>query len=191
MVGNVGETGDWRTGTEGGSGPRMGQDRGWGGRSGQHGGMVPSSPAPLPHRAPSGLESALAQVGDRWSLLVVDALLDGPRRFGQLQVAVAGIATNVLTQRLRHLEGCRVVVARPYSHRPPRSAYELSAAGRELAGALRLLAQWGADTRGPTSTVDATALAHAACGTPLQARWWCPTCDLPVDEPDDGTLIWA
>jgi DNA-binding HxlR family transcriptional regulator len=161
------------------------------GQSGQHGGMVPPSPAPDPRPAPTGLESALAQVGDRWSLLVVDALLDGPRRFGQLQEAVTGIATNVLTHRLRHLEGGRVVVARPYSHRPPRSAYELSAAGRELAGALRMLAQWGADTRGPTSTADAAPLAHAVCGTPLQARWWCPTCDLPVDEPDDGPLIWA
>jgi DNA-binding HxlR family transcriptional regulator len=161
------------------------------GRSGHHGEMVPSPPAPRPRPAPTGLESALTQVGDRWSLLVVDALLDGPRRFGQLQEAVSGIATNVLTQRLRHLEEARVVVARPYSHRPPRSAYELSAAGRELAGALRMLAQWGADTRGPTSTADAAPLAHAVCGTPLQARWWCPTCDLPVDEPDDGPLIWA
>jgi DNA-binding HxlR family transcriptional regulator len=155
-------------------------------RSGpDHEGPFPTDPAP------TGLEAALAQVGDRWSFLVVDALLDGPRRFGQLQETVAGIATNVLTQRLRHLEAARVLVTRPYSQRPFRSAYELSAAGRDLAGALRLLAQWGADTRGPTAPTGAVPLAHAVCGTPLQARWWCPTCDLPVDEPDDGPLIWA
>jgi DNA-binding HxlR family transcriptional regulator len=140
-----------------------------------------------PQRSPlTALELALAQVGDRWSLLVVDALLEGPRRFGELQDAVAGIATNVLTQRLRHLEGARVVVARPYSERPPRSAYELTGTGRELAGALRLLAQWGADTQPAAGTPE-----HGVCGTPLQARWWCPTCDLPVDEPGEGPLVWA
>jgi DNA-binding HxlR family transcriptional regulator len=134
---------------------------------------------------PSALDRALSQVGDRWSFLLVDALLDGPRRFGELQAAVAGIATNVLTQRLRTLESTRVVVARPYSRRPPRVAYELTSAGRELAGALRLLAQWGADAQ------TAPTAAHAACGTPLEARWWCPTCDRMVDDPGDGPLIFA
>ena len=75
---------------------------------------------------------------------MVAALLDGPRRFGELQEEVEGIAPNVLTQRLRQLERNALVVARPYSERPPRFVYELSASGRELAGALRLLAGWGA-----------------------------------------------
>ena len=114
------------------------------------------------------------RVGDRWTLLVVEALLDGPRRFGDLQEAVAGIAPNILTQRLRRLEREGLVVAQPYSERPPRFVYELTAAGRELAGALRLLADWGARHSG------AEPLRHAACGTPLEARWYCPTCDAPV-----------
>jgi DNA-binding HxlR family transcriptional regulator len=146
------------------------------------------TPAPTPGAegpAPSALDRALSQVGDRWSFLLVDALLDGPRRFGELQAAVAGIATNVLTQRLRSLESARVVVARPYSRRPPRVAYELTSVGRELAGALRLLAQWGADAH------TAPTAAHAACGTPLEARWWCPTCDRMVDDPGEGPLIFA
>src|SRR5687767_11320822 len=120
-----------------------------------------------PHRA--SLEAALDAVGDRWSLLLVDALLAGPQRFGDLRDAVSGIAPTVLTQRLRHLQEHGLVVARPYSERPPRSVYELSASGRGLAGALRLLADWGArrgTDEGPR---------HAACGTPLEARWWCPT----------------
>jgi DNA-binding HxlR family transcriptional regulator len=88
---------------------------------------------------PSPLADALARVGDRWTLLVVGALMDGPRRFGDLQEDVPGIAPNILTQRLRHLEAEALVVARPYSERPPRMVYELSAAGRELAGVLRFL----------------------------------------------------
>src|ERR671917_712585 len=90
------------------------------------------------------LAAALERVGDRWTLLVVEALLDGPRRFGDVAEAVPGIAPNILTQRLRHLEREALVVARPYSERPPRFVYELTSAGAELAGALRLLAHWGA-----------------------------------------------
>ena len=127
---------------------------------------------------------ALERIGDRWTLLVVDALLDGPRRFNELQQAVPGIAPNVLSQRLRHLEREALVVARPYSQRPPRFEYALTGAGRELVGALRLLADWGA--RGAP---DAEPLTHARCGTPVEARWWCPTCAEIVDEPEEATAV--
>jgi DNA-binding HxlR family transcriptional regulator len=90
------------------------------------------------------LDQALAALGDRWSLLVVDALMAGPRRFGELQEAVAGIAPNVLSARLRSLERHGVLVAEPYSLRPLRYRYELTARGEELAEPLRLLAAWGA-----------------------------------------------
>ncbi len=132
------------------------------------------------------LEDAVTRVGDRWTLLLVDALLAGPRRFGDLQEDLNGIAPNVLTQRLRHLEREGVVVATPYSQRPPRSVYQLTASGQELAGALRLLAQWGA---GAGRHNDAEPLRHPACGTALETRWWCPTCSRVVDDPDeDGTI---
>lgn len=132
---------------------------------------------------PSALDAALARVGDRWALLVVDALLAGPRRFGELQHEVNGIASNVLSSRLRQLEREGVVVARPYSERPPRAAYELTGAGIELAGALRLLADWGAGADG-----DAEPLRHPACGTALEARWYCPTCARSVDDHESEGL---
>jgi len=134
-----------------------------------------------------GLAEALTRVGDRWSLLVVSALFGGPRRFNQLQEELGGIATNVLAQRLRNLEALGVLVATPYSERPPRFAYELTASGHELAGAVRLLAQWGADRSGGV----AGALTHGECGTPLEAHWYCPTCSRVVsdDEPDDPVFI--
>jgi DNA-binding HxlR family transcriptional regulator len=128
------------------------------------------------------LAAALAAVGDRWTLLLIAALLDGPRRFGELQGEVQGIAPNVLTQRLRQLERNALVVAHAYSRRPPRFVYELSDAGRELAGALRLLAGWGA-----RNAEGAAAPRHAPCGTPMEARWWCPTCERPaaIEEGED------
>ena len=134
----------------------------------------------MPPRAPaSPLADALARVGDRWTLLVVAALLDGPRRFNQLQDELEGIAPNVLSARLKALAEQALVVAQPYSDRPPRFVYELSDPGRELAGALRLLADWGARTGGGDP------YRHDACGTPLEARWWCPSCGQIVDGPPD------
>lgn len=131
----------------------------------------------------SPLDEALARVGDRWSLLVVEALLGGPRRFGDLADAVAGIAPNVLSQRLKHLEKEGVIVAQPYSRRPPRFEYALTGSGRGLAGALRLLADWAAQGSGV-----AEAPRHAACGTPMEARWYCPTCARSVDEREEPEI---
>jgi DNA-binding HxlR family transcriptional regulator len=135
-------------------------------------------------REPSPLEAALERVGDRWSLLVVEALLDGPRRFNELGEAVPGIAPNILTDRLRRLERERIVVATPYQERPPRMSYALTADGRDLASALRLLADWGARRVPNADGSVAAPMRHSRCGTPLEARWFCPTCDLAVDEPD-------
>src|SRR3954451_13562377 len=99
----------------------------------------------MKHRAPATpLADALSRVGDRWTLLVVAALLDGPKRFNELQDELEGIAPNVLSSRLKALAEQALAVAQPYSERTPRFVYELSESGRELAGALRLLADWGA-----------------------------------------------
>ena len=131
--------------------------------------------------ADSALAAALDRVGDRWSLLLVDALLLAPRRFNDLAEAVGGIAPNILTDRLRRLEREGIVVATAYSQRPLRMEYALTAAGRELAGALRLLADWGA-RRSPLGTDAHEPLRHLTCGTSLEARWYCPTCGEAVDE---------
>jgi len=125
----------------------------------------------------SPLAEALARVGDRWTLLVVEALLSGPRRFNELLDQVPGIAANILSERLKRLEREALLVARPYSERPPRAAYQLTTEGQELAGALRLLAYWAAGHADPT-----LAPRHPACGTPIEARWYCPTCDCLVDD---------
>ena len=139
---------------------------------------------PAARRDPSPLEAALERVGDRWSLLLVEALLAGPRRFNELGEAVAGIAPNILTDRLRRLERERIVVATPYQERPPRMSYALTADGHDLASALRLLADWGARNAPESDGSTAAPIRHSRCGSPLEARWYCPTCDIAVDEPD-------
>jgi DNA-binding HxlR family transcriptional regulator len=127
----------------------------------------------------SALASALERVGDRWSLLVVEALLDGPRRFGELAGTIDGLAPNILTDRLRRLEREGIVRSTPYSQRPLRVEYSLTADGRDLASALRMLADWGARRATPAGHEP---MSHSLCGTPLEARWYCPTCAVIVGD---------
>lgn len=129
----------------------------------------------------SALATTLDQVGDRWSLLVIEALLDGPGRFQELRGEVAGIAPNILADRLRRLERDGLVTAVPYSRRPLRLEYALTADGRDLAGALRLLADWGS-RRTQSGAEGHEAWRHLACGTPLEARWYCPTCATAITD---------
>jgi DNA-binding HxlR family transcriptional regulator len=131
---------------------------------------------PMPAQ-PSPLAAALERVGDRWSLLLIEALLDGPRRFNELTDAVRGIAPNILTDRLRRLEAEKILRATPYSERPPRFVYQLTEEGANLAGALHLLADWGG--RGAPESEPTR---HVTCGTPVEARLWCPTCDRTIDD---------
>jgi DNA-binding HxlR family transcriptional regulator len=122
------------------------------------------------------LAQALGMVGDRWTLQLVASLLDGPKRFGELSSSLDGIAPNVLTARLRQLERDGLVVTTPYSRRPVRLAYALTDAGRELSDAIALLTAWGARQSGATEGP-----VHAACGTAMETRLYCPTCDRAVD----------
>ena len=124
------------------------------------------------------LDEALAVVGDRWSLAVVDALGGGPQRFADIAEAVPGVSPNVLSARLKHLEAAGLIVARPYSSRPPRFTYELTDDGDGLGGALGALTQWGA-ARGDQAPIE-----HRLCGTPLEVGWYCPSCEHRVEDPD-------
>jgi DNA-binding HxlR family transcriptional regulator len=127
----------------------------------------------------SSLAVALERIGDRWSPRIVEALLAGPLRYGELQARVAGIAANILADRLRRLEAGGLLAATAYVERPPRFEYRLTSEGRALAGALRLLADWGGRQAGEAG--DDRALRHDACGTALETRWFCPTCGEVVE----------
>jgi len=122
----------------------------------------------------AGISEAAAVLGDRWSAIVIAALLDGPLRYGELRDRVAGIAPNILSAKLKKLERDGLIVTSPYSDRPPRFEYRLTEAGVELSDVLRLMAAWGS-RRSATGHAAAPPV-HGLCGTPLQVQWWCPTC---------------
>jgi DNA-binding HxlR family transcriptional regulator len=149
-------------------------------------------------RADLALANAAEVVGDRWALLVVARLLRGPRRFGELLDELDGLAPNILSRRLARLEAEGLIVGEPYSTRPVRHAYRLTAPGAELAGALRMLTSWAARRGGGEPQRGDGVPVHGTCGSPLEARWYCVTCDRAVDEPGTSAdaaggddLVWV
>ena len=125
---------------------------------------------------------AADQVGDRWTLRALAALGSGPLTFGDLEAAL-GVATNVLSSRLKRLEADGIVVAEPYQDRPTRFRYALTERGEAMGDALRLLTEWGG-----AAPTGGSAPAHDVCGTRLELVWSCPTCGEIVDRDSAHTV---
>lgn len=135
---------------------------------------------------PTSLDGAVRRIGDRWSLRIIAALLEGERTFSELSAQVEGIAPNVLTSRLRALTRDAVVTAVPYQWRPVRMRYALTEPGARLAGAVTALAEWGAGREG-----RAGGMTHGPCGSVVQTRPWCPTCERPVTTDEVTADVWC
>ena len=88
----------------------------------------------------SDLAAALDIVGARWALLVVERLLAGPQRYGDLQRDL-GVPTNILATRLKELEAAGVLTRIPLRHNT--RAYELTERGLALRDAISALGSWG------------------------------------------------
>jgi DNA-binding HxlR family transcriptional regulator len=90
----------------------------------------------------SDLAAALEIVGARWALLIVEQLLDGPQRYGDLQREL-GMGTNMLATRLRELEAAGVLYRLPLRHNT--RAYALTERGLALRPSIEALGRWAAD----------------------------------------------
>jgi DNA-binding HxlR family transcriptional regulator len=100
---------------------------------------------------------ALELVGERWALLVVRELLNGPKRYTDLADALPGIGTNILAGRLRDLETASVIQKRRLPPPAAANVYELTPYGEELREPLYALGRWGARSLGPPQPDDALA----------------------------------
>ena len=90
-----------------------------------------------------GIATALDRVGDRWTLLILRELSFGPHRFTDLRAALPGIASNLLTERLRDLEADDLVEQRELPAPAARTVYALTREGRRVVPVLRALARFG------------------------------------------------
>jgi len=83
-------------------------------------------------------------IGERWTILILrDLLLEGPRKFHDLQRSLSGVSPNTLSAQLKRLEEHGVIAHRFYDQHPPRAEYFLTDKGRALGPALAALRDWG------------------------------------------------
>jgi len=88
------------------------------------------------------IRNVVAQIGDKWSVLLLFALVDGPDRFNALKTRVVGISQRMLTQTLRDLEREGYVKRTVYPEVPVKVEYELTAMGNDLVKPLYQLVSW-------------------------------------------------
>jgi DNA-binding HxlR family transcriptional regulator len=88
------------------------------------------------------VSDVLARVGDKWSILVVARLGDGPLRFNELRRSIGGISQRMLTLTLRGLERDGLVTRTVFPIIPPRVDYALTALGRDLLNPVSALGAW-------------------------------------------------
>ena len=97
---------------------------------------------------------ALEVVGERWALLVVRELTQGPKRYTDLAEGLPGIGTNILAARLRDLEAAGVIEKKILPPPAASRVYELTDYGLQLKPVIRELALWGARSLGPPTEED-------------------------------------
>ena len=109
------------------------------------------------------LRDLLDRLADKWSLLIVELLGRGTRRFTQLRREIDGISQRMLTLTLRQLERDGLVLRTVYPVVPPRVDYELTALGRSLQSPVIALGQWATENlphiQAARAVFDATAKA--------------------------------
>jgi DNA-binding HxlR family transcriptional regulator len=120
------------------------------------------------------IAKSLEVIGERWSLLIVRDVMNGNRRFGEIQASL-GIARNVLSARLQGLVDEDILERRAYQESPPRHEYFLTEKGLDLWPALIALMHWGdrysAGPQGPPRLI-----VHKECGGEVNDRGICETC---------------
>lgn len=94
------------------------------------------------------VNSILARIGDKWSVLVVMSLADDTYRFNELKRLVDGISQRMLTLTLRGLERDGLVERTFYPSIPPKVSYALTELGRSLREPVGALGQWAIEHRG-------------------------------------------
>lgn len=105
---------------------------------------VPAAPVPavLDPADCQRVGQVLARVGDRWTVLVINELGDGPKRFNQLRRDIPGVSQRMLTLTLRNLERDGLVTRTVTPSVPPRVDYELTELGHSMLGPVRAFGQW-------------------------------------------------
>jgi DNA-binding HxlR family transcriptional regulator len=117
-------------------------------------------PTPPPNDCQQ-VNEILSRVADKWTMQVVVALREQPRRFNEIRRHVVGISQQMLTRTLKTLERDGMVTRKVHASTPPQVEYTLTALGRSLSEPVRQLAQW---TRAHRAAIHANRLRYDTNG---------------------------
>jgi DNA-binding HxlR family transcriptional regulator len=116
---------------------------------------------------------SLNVIGEGWTLLILRDIFGGRHRFDELQKSL-GIATNVLTARLKQLTEEGILEQRRYQEHPPRFEYILTEKGRDLGPLLLQLVAWG--NKHLAGSNPPQALVHKDCAHEMTPQTFCSHC---------------
>jgi DNA-binding HxlR family transcriptional regulator len=93
----------------------------------------------------SSAETTLTLIGNKWTILIIEELFLGTRRFGELEKSLLGISPRTLSLRLSSLEKASIIKREVFPEVPPRVEYRLTPLGRTLEEMVILMKRWGSD----------------------------------------------
>lgn len=132
------------------------------------------------YQLPCNIAQTLNLIGDKWSLLILHRLLMGCGTYKELQESLEGIPTNLLSERLKTLEGDGLLQSRLYQEHPPRYQYELTPPGEDLSDVFNSLILWG-EKHLHTCYKQ---LVHQPCGHRVIHQYYCAHCGKAVSAGD-------
>lgn len=102
----------------------------------------------------SPVEATISIIGCKWKILIIQELLNGTKRFGELKKSVKGITQKVLTSKLRELEEDGLLERKIYPQIPPKVEYTLTDVGYSLRAVIEALKEWGKDFKKYTRLLE-------------------------------------
>lgn len=86
---------------------------------------------------------AISIIGGKWKFKILTHLIDGPKRFNELQRHLEDISPRTLSTQLKNLENYKIIVRKEFYQVPPKVEYSMSKIGKSLIPALYVLTEWG------------------------------------------------
>lgn len=122
------------------------------------------------------LECNIAQtlniIGDKWSLLILHAMMIGKATYKELQESLEGIPTNLLSSRLKELETNDLIQVNVYQEHPPRYQYTLTKKGEDLSDIFNAIILWGERNLNQCYKK----LIHENCEGQIELQYYCKKC---------------
>jgi DNA-binding HxlR family transcriptional regulator len=87
-------------------------------------------------------EAAFELLGKRWTGLIIQVLLSGPKRFKDISDVIAGMSDRMLSERFKELEAAGIIIRHVYPETPVRIEYELSEKGKSLQPVMVEVQKW-------------------------------------------------